>query len=146
MPYKDPNRRKQYFKDNKDILNAARRIYRSENKEEFLLLERSLKRRHKSLKISLRRDGVSESDPLWVYNFYCSLLFDAVCHYCLGDLNPTGGGLDRIDNSTGHVCYNVVPCCRQCNRIKGNDISYENMMLLSPALREIKLKSLKAVA
>lgn len=29
-------------------------------------------------------------------------------------------GLDRVDNASGYVEGNVVPCCRQCNYAKGN--------------------------
>ena len=77
---------------------------------------------------------------MWSFHFYESLIHEASCHYCLGPLSETGGGLDRIVNSVGHTCYNVVPCCRQCNRIKGHDISYKEMLILAPALRKIRIE------
>lgn len=32
----------------------------------------------------------------------------------------TYNGLDRVDSSRGHTVDNVVPCCWECNRMKGN--------------------------
>ena len=130
------------YAENRDALLEKDRKYKSEHKEELKekskKSSRSFKGRHNNLKHALRRDGVSDSDLLWSFNFYSHLVCGSICHYCFGKLNETGGGLDRISNVVGHTCYNVVPCCRQCNRIKGNDISYEEMMVLSPALRKIR--------
>ena len=42
------------------------------------------------------------------------------CMYCAE--SPTDefpNGLDRLDNSKGHILGNVVPCCHQCNMMKG---------------------------
>jgi hypothetical protein len=49
------------------------------------------------------------------------------CHFCgaapsavmkqLG--NFTYNGIDRIDNSLGYIKWNVVPCCKWCNAMKG---------------------------
>jgi hypothetical protein len=53
------------------------------------------------------------------------------CHYCGQEPslkfrggkgtngNYTGNGVDRIDNASGYVVGNVVPCCKQCNIAKG---------------------------
>lgn len=40
------------------------------------------------------------------------------CHYC--DERIESIGLDRVDNSIGYKKENVVPCCWDCNRLKGN--------------------------
>jgi hypothetical protein len=120
-----------------DSAHAKERV-RYQNKKDFhRCQERTPKRRHKTLLCFLRKEGIQSSDLLWSFNFYSHLIADVSCHYCLGLLNQTGAGLDRVENNTGHTCYNVVPCCRKCNRIKGNDTSYEEMMLLAPVLREI---------
>lgn len=56
------------------------------------------------------------------------------CHYCGAPPAPrlrkrrdqpttevkawTGNGIDRVDNLRGYTLDNVVPCCRDCNRMK----------------------------
>lgn len=45
------------------------------------------------------------------------------CHYCGEEID--GIGLDRIDNSKGYILKNVVPCCSECNRMKGINTSTE---------------------
>lgn len=62
------------------------------------------------------------------------------CHYCDGELNPTGCGLDRKNNEVGYLLTNVVPCCRQCNTVKNHFFSYEDMLLLSVVIKQIKNK------
>jgi len=137
---------RRYRVNNKEKVAAYDRQYRIDNKEQLLeqtsIYYRTLKGRHKTIKYALKKEGALESELLWNINFYSELVRDPLCHYCSGLLNETGGGLDRIQNDIGHTCYNVVPCCRRCNRIKGHDLSYEEMMLLAPALKEIvRLKS-----
>ena len=92
--------------------------------------------KHKRLYRYLNTDRVANSDPLWSFNFYCQIVVDNECHYCWGPLPLTGPGLDRIDSNERHFCYNVVPCCERCNSIKLDHLSYEQMMMLAPTLRE----------
>jgi len=61
------------------------------------------------------------------------------CHYCgqppeqeHGRASKNNGvyvynGLDRIDNDSGYVQGNVVPCCKQCNMAK-NNMPYSEFM------------------
>jgi 5-methylcytosine-specific restriction endonuclease McrA len=78
------------------------------------------------------------------------VLFTTVseCHYCgstvdwmpyrkFGSGTRVGSNLDRKDNSTGYIKENLVVACKMCNRIKNNHLSYEEMLRLSPVLREI---------
>lgn len=44
-------------------------------------------------------------------------------------------GLDRLDSSKGHTPDNVVPCCRDCNRMK-MDMSLEKFERLVEAIAE----------
>ena len=72
------------------------------------------------------------------------------CHYC-GATIPwsewstgskrysKGYFLDRKDNSGGYERDNVVVCCTDCNRARGARYSYDEFMLLAPALRQIRL-------
>lgn len=62
-------------------------------------------------------------------------LFEKPCSYC-GDtaLKRT---LDRIDNSTGHVPSNVLPCCIRCNFVR-RDMPKEAWDVLAPAMRQAR--------
>lgn len=50
------------------------------------------------------------------------------CVYCM---SPTGNGigLDRLDNSRGYFENNVVPCCGNCNLMRGNRLTYDEMII-----------------
>jgi hypothetical protein len=55
----------------------------------------------------------------------CFTLFKESCAYCgIPYSNKREGfqynGIDRIDNQIGYVWSNCIPCCRICNRMKGN--------------------------
>jgi hypothetical protein len=64
------------------------------------------------------------------------------CHYCKGSISKNGIGLDRIDNSKGYEMDNVVPCCGECNRIRSNRYTPEEMILfLGPAIAKIRAYS-----
>lgn len=58
-------------------------------------------------------------------DFY--ILCDKPCVYCRGVLGEVqfGKGLDRIDHSKAYTIDNVMPCCRTCNRIRGDDITVD---------------------
>lgn len=61
------------------------------------------------------------------------------CHYCCGELDPTGIGLDRVDNGKGYLQNNVVPCCYRCNMVKGDTFTYEEMMtFMAHAIRAVE--------
>ena len=91
----------------------------------------------------------------------CELIYEdilgfveiGVCHYC-GDKiewmpHETRGCrwayyLDRKDNSVGYTWDNCVVCCIECNRIKGNRFTYDEMMLLSHVLFKIRADRIKS--
>lgn len=52
------------------------------------------------------------------------------CHYCVGIIETTGHGLDRKNSSIRSYHNNCVPCCWVCNRIKGPNILYKEMLIL----------------
>lgn len=68
------------------------------------------------------------------------------CHYCKRTPYQTHRGhaymgIDRVDNSRGYYKDNVLPCCKECNSIKGQYLSQEEMEVIAPiilAIRRIK--------
>ena len=142
-----------YYVKNRKKIKARNAKWNADNPEKAKATrakrDRSITGRHRRCERAMKRDNkrspglVPENDLLWNIHFYAELIRDNKCHYCKGPLNETGFGLDAADNELGHVWYNVVPCCRGCNVIKGDRLSYEQMMRLSTILREfVKEESL----
>lgn len=66
------------------------------------------------------------------------LVLDKNCHYCSGPLESKGCALDRMDNSIGYTVANVVPCCKECNRLKGPSLTHQEMVQVSKLLKEMR--------
>lgn len=65
------------------------------------------------------------------------------CHYCgLFHNEQSGRGLDRIDNKRGYYKDNVVSCCPECNTVRNNIFTPDEMKILGQAVRQIKLARL----
>ena len=59
---------------------------------------------------------------------------DQPCTYC--GLSSTGA--DRIDNSLGYTLDNILPACGECNRVRGDFFSVEEMKLqIGPVIRAV---------
>lgn len=62
------------------------------------------------------------------------------CFYCGEILNNRGTGysLDRIDNTKGYSKDNILPCCGECNRIRSDIYTVEEMKTIGKILKTIK--------
>jgi hypothetical protein len=60
------------------------------------------------------------------------------CYYCGVEIGTKSGGLDRKDNSVGYTLENVLPCCRDCNRVRNNVLTVEEMKFVSECLKEFR--------
>lgn len=61
------------------------------------------------------------------------------CHYCEKPLPIKGAGLDRKNSSLGYTFENCVPCCWDCNIIRGADrIAYEEMLVVARVLNALR--------
>jgi hypothetical protein len=69
-----------------------------------------------------------------------------MCHYCFDPIiwkahtSTKAINLDRKDNSLPHNKSNLVVCCGWCNSIKSDQLTYSEFILLSPILKEIRLR------
>jgi hypothetical protein len=87
------------------------------------------------------------------YEDYLELTKNERCHYCdrIIDWHPYTGknitenrsycsknNLDRKDNLLPYSKENCVVCCWPCNELKGNRLSYEEMIMLKPSLIAIR--------
>lgn len=57
------------------------------------------------------------------------------CTYCgNGIIFEKGIGLDRIDNKKGYTQSNVLPCCGDCNYIRGTRLTVDEMRVAMKAV------------
>lgn len=63
---------------------------------------------------------------------------DTRCTYCGNEVNTSGSGLDRLDDSKPYEVGNVVPSCWPCNHIRMRGaFTPDEMMRLGPILGPI---------
>ena len=58
------------------------------------------------------------------------------CVYC--GTETANRGLDRIDNNKPHIVGNVQTACTECNLMRGNRFSVEEMRLLGAVVAQIR--------
>jgi hypothetical protein len=125
-------KRREYVEANRDHINDIKRAQYAANKATIrrqakahyakhreLILAKNKEWRKQSLKgqyATCRRGAVTRNleFSLSLEDFVAYKLMP--CFYC-GD--PSKVGIDRIDNSKGYVRGNMVACCFECNRMKG---------------------------
>lgn len=68
-------------------------------------------------------------------------IFTRFCVYC-GTTEQLG--CDRVDNSKGHTVDNVVPACADCNIMRGDRFSHQEMLVIGQAVSAVRHARLKA--
>ena len=68
------------------------------------------------------------------FNDFVALFKKSECFYCGGEST----GLDRLDNNIGYSLDNCVPCCRTCNRVKGDIFDYEETFVMINAIQKVR--------
>lgn len=58
------------------------------------------------------------------------------CSYCGTVIENRG--LDRIDNNKGHDKGNVVAACRDCNVMRADNFTHEEMFVIGEAVKKVK--------
>lgn len=91
--------------------------------------------RFRNLKIAAKNRNIEVKITLEEYK---ELILNKTCEYCSYPLCETAGGLDRMDSSKGYEIGNLVPCCGQCNNIKSNIWSYEEMKEIGKVVKTLK--------
>lgn len=103
----------------------------------YAILKRNAIRGEKSLELSFQE--------------FLTFTHIDTCHYCSkqiewyqydvlidGRKQSHSYHLDRKDNSLGYTKENCVVCCSLCNYIKGDVLSYSEMLKLGPVISEIQ--------
>lgn len=158
MPRKDPEKNKKYMAEyylcNKHRINAVNAEYRKKHKAELDAANALWKQTHPHIIRANKRTLTARFGMLckgakirdlsvgFDKETYATLVAGRACHYCGGSLPETGGGLDRKNSSVGYSVENCVPCCRNCNSIRGADlISYKEMLEVAKLLRKLRTKT-----
>jgi hypothetical protein len=74
-------------------------------------------------------------------------LINAGCYYCEANLleMTRGSGLDRIDNSRGYTLDNVLPCCTDCNALRGARLTVEETKAAMQVIIELRKPKLRII-
>lgn len=112
-------------KDHKE-LNSKQEV---RNKASKMLSQYKLSDRRKGLEYDVDID-------------YLISVFSKKCIYCDSSERI---GLDRKDNNIGHMKYNCVPCCYRCNTTRQNNFTFEEMIKLGVAIKEIDNERIKRI-
>lgn len=130
MPYKDP-----------EVARLAAKQRRKSNPEKHRAINtrfsKTLNGKFSTVKSKARYRNIEFSLSL---EEFLELHTSAHCHYCGGELPPSGHGLDRKDSTRGYFKENLVTCCSECNRIKSDKHSYEEMLAIAAVLRKFKFQ------
>jgi 5-methylcytosine-specific restriction endonuclease McrA len=95
--------------------------------------------RYNALKLRCKRQGVEFKISYKVY-------IDKIkkgCYYCGQSIaKEIGGGVDRRNNNLrNYTARNLVACCAQCNKVKSNVLTWQEMICAMKAV--IKFRKTK---
>lgn len=110
----------------------------AKNKKHIRKLRTTPKYRYNSLKIRCQREGLVFTIS---YKNYLKKLLDG-CYYCGVDISKEiGGGMDRRNNKNRkYTAKNLVACCAMCNKIKSNQLTEKEMLIVMKALNKYRKK------
>lgn len=117
-------RRKSWYESNKEYSAQKQRLYFLRPENRFARYKTDAMRRGYRFEISLDQ--------------YVSITSHG-CAYC----GTTGSaiGLDRMDTSGDYVIDNVVGCCWPCNKIKCDQLTFEEMKIAMTAILNFRNES-----
>jgi hypothetical protein len=87
------------------------------------------------------KDGASRRGILWSLDFATFLVYaNGVCTYCGCEKPPEyqGSFIDRINTNLGYSAENVESCCWNCNKLKGDLLSKDEMIKVIEILRGMR--------
>ncbi len=123
-------RRKEYLKDPT--------VKRKVNDQAKL---RSLKVEYKFARLNTR--GTWNNRKVSISLEQYKELINKGCIYCSKALcDETGYSLDRISNEQSYTVENVVPCCKNCNRMKNNLLTVDETTKVVELLQVLRGKTL----
>lgn len=143
---------KEYREANLEKMKAANKRWNEEHKEtqalkmkeNYRINKKSIREEAKTAKVrySTCRSKAKQAGRDFEISFEVfKSLISMPCHYCNCNLrNMSGYSLDRIDNSKGYLETNLLPCCGDCNRTRGNRWTVEETEVMIKAVMEFRKK------
>jgi hypothetical protein len=128
---------RQYRLKNKDKINQkSREYYHSEGR----YLNAFNARRTIQSRFRMGISNAKRKDIEWSISLdeYKEIMSKDICTYCQGPLEKAGNCLDRKDSKIGYKIDNVVTCCKNCNYLKGSQLSFEEMLEMIILLKQLR--------
>lgn len=142
--YKETNIRASaaYNKRNPDKVKAWNHTSYLRHKEKILKQTKKYQQNNTSYsyRFSRGRSSAKERGLSWEINLnqYMYLIKQG-CDYCHNSLeHVTGYSLDRLNNSLGYSLDNLVACCGDCNAIRGNKLTPEELKVAISAVLQYR--------
>ena len=141
------NLRKEYRAKNKETIQSRKREYskterakkasRARNKKHYIKNQQKHKDRIKQMAVlpqrqftyikrRAKRDNIGFDITL---DDFVRIRSAGVCFYCKKELSTTAPNIDRLNSVRGYSLENCVPCCLECNLVKRDLLSAEEMLL-----------------
>lgn len=125
---RDPEKHRQYARDyrlaNPDWVKGQMAAYQQRPNGKFAKLKCEAKSRGIQVHFGLKE--------------YADKFYQKPCCYCGAASSPYGHGVDRKDSSGDYTLDNCTPCCGECNVIKNDLITYEEMLAVAKLLKEMR--------
>lgn len=121
------NKFKEYAKKN---YNKNKQKIVEKRKIRYQLTKYKISNRFKNLKHAAKRRKIEFCLTLDQFKELTNLN----CYYCNNEIKSTIAGLDRINNNKGYSIDNVLPCCKECNYIRGYKLTVEETKVVITAL------------
>ena len=126
---------REYRQNNVEKMKIQKKIYYEQNSEKIRTYNKTDKKRFYTGKHTAKKRGVYWEITLEQWQ---DLVIDKKCHYCEGNLPESGCALDRKENKIGYILDNVVACCRECNEIKSDNLTYKEMVEVAKLLKILR--------
>ena len=107
------------------------------NPNKFKQYDRSNSRRFKRLIAFCKRENIPTD---LTFETWLKVIQNNKCFYCTKTLPETGSALDRKYPDVGYFVNNIVPCCTDCNKSKGDRYSHIEFKVMMQALLDFRGK------
>ena len=87
-------------------------------------------------RFNISKSKAKQRDLCWNINLdQFTDLINKPCYYCgISLINFTNSSLDRINNDLGYLVDNVLPCCGDCNKIRQDKLTVDEMKVAMEAI------------